>query len=105
MDKKYKFWRADTPISVLIYYVIGLSLLIITHEINPTNLAGPGLDIPAFLIYFILNIVIFFKTVIKLSDRKSYKNQLVLNPILSLIINSMGIISLIVLLRIPANSW
>ena len=66
---KYTFWQTKNPFLLILYYVIGIGIIWISGLIAPTNLAGPGLDMLAFLIlaiiFFILFLISFFKVLRK----------------------------------------
>lgn len=48
---------------IILYYIIAFSLLIIAHKIDPTSLAGPGLDVFVYLSVFLTGIILFVKNV------------------------------------------
>ncbi|MDF2433301.1 MAG: hypothetical protein JWP44_2932 [Mucilaginibacter sp.] len=48
---------------IILYYIIAFSLLIIAHKIDPTSLAGPGLDVFVYLLVFLIGIILFVKNV------------------------------------------
>jgi len=101
-----KIWKADTPLSLLIYYLAGLIILVGAHHLSPTNLAGPGLDIPAFFIYFVLCFVLFIKTFLRVSKMKRPLTKAILaDMLLSYTINFVGVALLILLFTAPANWW
>ncbi len=104
METKQNFWKSNSVLLLLIYYLAGFSFLILTHYIDPTNLAGPGLDIIGFLVYLGVNIWLSVKTLIRVFRSTSKKDTLT-DIILSLLINLCGIVSLIILCIIPADSW
>ncbi|MFB9841026.1 hypothetical protein [Mucilaginibacter ginsenosidivorans] len=98
--------KADTPSSLLIYYIIGLVLLVGAHHLSPTNLAGPGLDLPAFFIYFILALYLFLRTLLRVSKlKRPLTRQMAVNVFLSYIINFIGAAVVIILFFTPSNSW
>jgi hypothetical protein len=104
METKQNFWKSNSVLLLIIYYLTGLLFLILTHYIDPTNLAGPGLDIIGFLVYLGVNIWLSGKTLVGIFRFTSAKES-VTDIILSLLINLCGIASLIILCIIPANSW
>ena len=55
----------DKPLFHVAVYLLGYLLLYISHKIDPTNLAGPGLDILVLLVLFILILYLFIRTLIK----------------------------------------
>ncbi len=97
----FKFWRTNNAFLILLYYVLGLSLVIGAHYLDPTNMAGPGLDVPAFLIYLLVNALFFSKTLVHIFK----KTAPVLDIIFMLVINIAGFISIILLLFTPANAY
>jgi hypothetical protein len=106
MEEKYKLWKGNNLLSLLIYYSIGLSLLIGAHHLDPTNLAGPGLDIPAFFVYFILCLALFIKTFLRISKiKRPLTRPVLVNIILSLTINFVGIACLVIFLTSPGDAW
>jgi len=99
-------WKANNPISLLIYYSLGLVILITAHHISPTNMAGPGLDIAAFLINFILCLFLFIKTLVRVSRlKRPLARPMVVNVFLSYTVNFAGAALLVFLLVSPSNSW
>src|ERR1700744_5548714 len=105
MKEKYKFWKSNDPVSILICYIAGLAIVVAAHHLDPTDLGGPGLDIPAFGLYFILNLLLLGKTLSQIFIKNIDKKISPINIVLSLLINYSGIGSIIFLLSIPANSW
>ncbi|MBB3054436.1 hypothetical protein [Mucilaginibacter gotjawali] len=53
----------------LVYYFIAFSLIIISHKIDPTNLAGPGLDFFVYPIILICSVVFLVKALFKAQRR------------------------------------
>jgi hypothetical protein len=53
MEKESKFSSPQNELLHVSYYILGVLLIIIAHKIDPTNLAGPGLDRLSVLINFI----------------------------------------------------
>ena len=40
------------PLIHCLFYIVGIALLVIARKAEPTNIAGPGLDIPVFVFLF-----------------------------------------------------
>ena len=96
MEKEPKPWRKDALIQ-LIFYAVGISLIVFLHWISPTNLAGFGLDLPMFLIVVIGSLIMLGRVITKFAASKSYT--------LSLLINLIGITFLVLMVVLPADSW
>ena len=106
MQEQYKLWKGNSPLSLLLYYLLALLLLIGAHHLSPTNLAGPGLDIPAFFIYFILCLALVIKTIMRLAKtHRPYTRPFIINLMLSVLINFLAAACLVVLFISPADSW
>jgi hypothetical protein len=74
----------DRPLFHIIFYLLGFSLLYFSRKIDPTNLAGPGLDILVLLILLILILYLFTRTLIK-------KNITVLSKIIITVVHILGV--------------
>ncbi|MDB5139993.1 MAG: hypothetical protein JWR12_1909 [Mucilaginibacter sp.] len=55
---------------IILYYIIAFSLLIIAHKIDPTNLAGLGLDVFVYLLVFLVSILLFVKNIAATRNNK-----------------------------------
>ena len=97
----FKFWKTTNAFLILLYYALGLGLVIGAHYLDPTNMAGPGLDFPAFLIYLLINALFFGETLVHIFK----KTAPVLDIIFMLVINVAGFLSIIRLLFTPANVY
>jgi hypothetical protein len=82
------------PASHIIFYLVGFILFIAAENIAPSNLGGPGLDIPVVLLIFVGSGVLFIRGVIA-----NYAKLIVWIPIA--IIHIIGISVLILLLNTP----
>jgi hypothetical protein len=104
--KRIEFWKANNPVSLFIYYIAGLIILVGAHHLHPTKGTVPGLDIPAFFIYFILCLFLFIKTLLRVSKlKRPLPKHLVINVFLSYIVNFAGATAMVILFISPANSW
>jgi hypothetical protein len=60
-------------IYTLIFYIIGIAAIVIGNLIDPTNLAGPGLDALAFIIVALSSIILIVRAIMKLvKNDRSY---------------------------------
>jgi hypothetical protein len=59
MEKSSKFWRTANPVLLITYYAGSISLFFVFRKISPTNLAGPGLDLPFLLLLWVFWILFF----------------------------------------------
>ena len=68
----------DKYVFTIIGYLAGIALIVLAHSIEPTNLAGPGLDIPVFLLVLITACVLTMRKVIAMVNHKKPFAQLVI---------------------------
>jgi len=54
----------------IICYIIGVASIIIAHKGDPTNIAGPGLDMLVYTIVFIVSAVFVIITLGRALDKK-----------------------------------
>jgi len=74
----------DRPLFHVALYLLGFLLLYVSHKVEPTNLAGPGLDMLVLLLLFIAILYLFIRTLVK-------KNITVLTKIIITVIHILGI--------------
>ena len=96
MENETKPWRKDALIQ-LIFYTVGISLIVLAHWIDPTNLAGLGLDLPMFVIIVLASLVMLGRVIMKFSTSKAYA--------WSLLVNLIGITFLVLMVVLPGDSW
>ena len=74
----------NKPLLHITFYLLGYLFLYIAHKVDPTNLAGPGLDMLIFIIFSILIAVLLIKTLIKNAITKSLKFKIVIVHIIGI---------------------
>ncbi|MGN6638456.1 MAG: hypothetical protein ACTHJ8_06060 [Mucilaginibacter sp.] len=88
--------KETNPLLYLIYNIVGLGSVIVSHHIDPTSLAGPGLDLMFGIGYWLFALLLIFITIsrlIKASRLKVTKTKIVL----SIMINLAGLIAVFIL--------
>jgi len=81
------------PIFHILFYAAGFFLLIWSHKIAPSNLAGPGLDSWVLLLIVVAVIILFF-TNLRGTNKIIYKRCII-------VIHACGIGLLFYLLSLP----
>jgi hypothetical protein len=81
------------PIIAILFYIIAIPFIIGSHRIDPTNLAGPGLDLLAFFVSLLLSFYCFVKSI--MNAIKLEKNALVVTSI-----HTLGFTGILILLFI-----
>ena len=81
----------------LLYYFIAFGLTVAARNIDPTNLAGPGLDMLVYPIVLICCIFLFVR-----SFRGETNAKLLW---ITSSIHLLGLSGLIIMLFLPANRW
>jgi len=80
-----------------LYYFIAFVLVFLAHKIDPTNLAGPGLDLLVYPVVFIGCVVLL--------GRSFYVDKGLKTFWLIISIHLLGLVWLVLILFIPANIW
>jgi hypothetical protein len=65
-------------------YSIACYIILHIHQLSPTNLAGPGLDLPVLLIALISAITILARSILKLGNKKITSGFFAINMLGSL---------------------
>jgi len=81
----------------IIYYIAATFLIFIGGKIEPTNLAGPGLDMIAYFLVFITSLVLLIRDLAKIKRGKQF--------IISAVIHSVFVVgtitTFVVLINFP----
>ena len=73
MALDFKTWRTENKIlSTILFNIIAILLLLLAHTIAPTDMAGPGLDIPVFIIVFISSGGLTLRSLAMIAENKIY---------------------------------
>ena len=85
-QRKIKILKSiiDKPLFHFSFYLVGLLLLYVSHKIEPTNLAGPGLDMLVLLMLFISILYLFIRTLVK-------KNIIILSKVIITVVHILGV--------------
>ncbi len=76
--------KIENPIFHIVFYLAGLTMLFSSNKIEPTNLAGPGLDLWVLLLLFVGMLYLLIVAWIK-------KEITILSKIIISIIHILGI--------------
>lgn len=74
----------------LFFYLVAFPIIIIAHGHDPTNLAGPGVDVLAYVLAILISIFLLVKNGVIFSTTSNFLTS-------SLFIHIIGFISLIIL--------
>ena len=61
------------PLIHILFYLVGYLAFYVAGKIEPTDLAGPGLDIPVLAVFFILILYLFVKNILTAYEAVSTK--------------------------------
>jgi uncharacterized membrane protein YesL len=76
---------------IVLQYIIGYGLVLVSHAVDPTNMAGTGLDMLIYPIVFIAFLFLFGKSVYDAGENKR-------EIWVAVIIHSLGLAGLIAML-------
>ncbi len=83
------------PLFHILFYIAGFILLFISNRIDPTSLAGPGLDL-VFLLFFAI-------VILSLLIKNFISKNIIRNKIIILIIHVIGILIVSWMLSQPTD--
>jgi hypothetical protein len=73
MAYDFKNWcKQHKILSTALFNVSEITFLILIHTISPTNMAGPGLDLPIFIILFISSGALTLRSLAMIAENKIY---------------------------------
>ena len=73
-------------INLLLYYTIAIILVMIIHEISPTNLAGLGWDIVVYILSVIISIALLGRSLVGKMDGVGRTRMVIINLVGTLLV-------------------
>ena len=67
----------NRPLSHIVFYIIAFVAVYVANKIEPTSLAGPGLDFLVLLVCIVLIVVLLVRTLITKNIEKSSRLMIV----------------------------
>jgi hypothetical protein len=64
--------RVNPVLFTIIYYLASIILILVGHAIEPTNLAGPGLDLIIFFVVIMCSIILLVRDCFKIKKDKAF---------------------------------